>query len=55
MAGQRRHRDDHRERVNGLLYVIEQLGNALALANQRIGELEAELARLVEEQAEPGE
>ncbi len=30
--------------MNGTLYVIDQLGLALALANQRIAELEAKLA-----------
>ena len=35
--------------MSGIEYVIAQLGTALQLANQRINELEAEVARLREQ------
>ncbi len=38
--------------MNGLLYVLDQLGAALQLANQRIAELEATVAALKSPQAD---
>jgi len=38
--------------VNGVMYVIDQLGAALAEANRRITELQEEIARLRSAQSE---